>query len=61
MKTKSVPTNTNGINPSLALALSTVVTCATLFGIATGKKIDKTALHLHVPYRRRLAVASEVI
>lgn len=50
-------TNT-ALSPIMALFLTLVVTSATLFGLATGKKMEKVPFHIEVPSRRRYSHSS---
>ena len=48
------PTYTT-LSPFKAIILMVVVTTASLFGLAMGKKLDKVHVHVDVPSRRRYA------
>lgn len=41
------------LSPVTAFILSSVITCATLFSLAMGKKMEKIPVHIEVPSRRR--------
>ena len=48
------------LSPITAFFLTLVVTSATLFGLATGKKMEKVPIHIEIPSRRRYSIVSKV-